>query len=387
MENVTPLAQSEAVATDLPENPLISVIMANYRGAAHLRAAMLSVLAQSHRQIELIVADDASDDDSVAIARSVAADDVRVQVLASSRNSGPAATRNSALDAARGDWIAIVDSDDLIHPQRLERLLKVARAQQADLVADDLVHFGVPEASGGRTLLQPLEMTAPTQIDPPLFLRANSGDPRVPGLGYLKPLVSRQALGRHRYDTRLQIGEDYDLVLRILLDGARYVLLPDPLYAYRRHASSISHRLSVDRMAAMLAAHRALPPMKEPGARQAAAAVDRHLRRALRYERLVQDIKARRLGRVLPRLIDPAMLHRLSESLRDRRRRASASQVQPAPPVLSCPDLPAPGANWSAAPASPAAAIAAEASLGRTALQANAPDWARWLDRATRPAP
>ncbi|WP_265502465.1 glycosyltransferase family 2 protein [Paracoccus beibuensis] len=358
--------------------------MANFQGASFLEQAMRSVLDQTYGRIELILADDASDDDSVPIARAIAQGDNRVRVLASEQNQGPAATRNRALDAARGDWIAIVDSDDLIHPQRLSRLLSAAQRQGADLVADDLVHFGAPEAQGGRTLLQPLAMDRPMIIDTAMFLRANSGDPNVPGLGYLKPLMSRRVLGRHRYDTRLQIGEDYDLILRILLDGARYVLLPDPLYAYRRHGSSISHRLSVDRMAAMLAAHRALPPMTDPAAQKAAAAVDRHLRRTLRYERLVRDIKARRIARMLPRMADPAMLRRLVDSLQDRRRRSAAQGAGPATGPVACEPMPDPAEAWASAPASSAAAIAAEASLGRTALPPDAPDWARWLDKAVR---
>ncbi|MEE2859434.1 MAG: glycosyltransferase family 2 protein [Pseudomonadota bacterium] len=384
MENEAPLARTEATAAGSPENALVSVVMANFRGAAYLKRAMQSVLDQTHDRIELIVADDASDDDSVAIARGMAQNDERVRVLASDRNQGPAATRNRALDAAAGDWIAIVDSDDLIHPRRIARLLTAAQGHGADLVADDLVHFGAPEAQGGRTLLQPLAMTKPRMIDTALFLRANSGDPRVPGLGYLKPLISRRALGSHRYDGRLQIGEDYDLILRILLGGACYLLLPDPLYAYRRHASSISHRLSVDRMAAMLAAHRALPRMEDPAAGKAAAAVDRYLRRALRYERLVSDIKGRHLTRVAPRMVDPAMLGRLFASLQDRRRRNAAQGARPVERLVACPVMPEAGAAWPSAPADPAAAIASEASQGRTALPADAPDWARWLDSAVR---
>ncbi len=173
---------------------VVSVIMANYLGAAHLDAAMRAVLAQTERRLELIVADDASDDGSVAIARAIAADDRRVRVIASDRNQGPAATRNGALDAARGDWIAVVDSDDLIHPDRLARLIAAADAAGADMVADDLVHFGAP-AEGGRTLLQPLALAAPMTLTAALYLRANGGDPAVPAFGYLKPVIRRAVLG------------------------------------------------------------------------------------------------------------------------------------------------------------------------------------------------
>lgn len=366
-------------------NPVVSVVMANFRGAAHLEAAMRSVLNQTERRLELILADDASDDGSVAIAQAVAEGDDRVRVIACARNGGPAATRNLALEAARGDWIAVVDSDDLIHPDRLARLIAAAEAAGADLVADDLVYFGAVPEAGGRTLLQPLALAAPTRLGAAPWLRANGGDPALPAFGYLKPVIRRAVLGGRRYDPRLRIGEDHDLVLRLLIEGARFLLLPDPLYAYRRHAGSISHRLSVETAAAMLAAHRALPALADPEARAAAAAVDRQLRRALRYERLVADLKARRWTRALPRLADPAMASRLLESLRDRRRRkaAGARSGQDAPASAGpLPDLPPPGRPWASPPAPAAARIAAGALKGDP-LPPGAPPWAAWLAGAT----
>ena len=351
--------------------------MANFRGARWLETSMRSVLAQSHANLELLVADDASDDDSVAIAQRIADQDGRVRVLPSAINAGPAATRNRALEVAKGDWIAIVDSDDLIHPDRLERLLDVARQTGADLVADDLVHFGAGER---RTLLQPLQLTRPMLLDTAQFMRSNGADRSLPSYGYLKPLISRRVLGERRYDTSLHIGEDFDLVMRMLIEGASFVVVPDPLYAYRRHASSISHRMTAERMASMLAAHRSLPRMPDVASVKAAVAVEKHLEQALRYERLVLDIKARRLGHVLPRLVEPAMLSRLMESLRDRRQRKSAAaDPSDAPLSVTCPPLPPPGQPWAQPPATAAAMIGAGA-----ANRADLPDWARWLDTVVR---
>lgn len=364
--------------------PLVSVVMANYRGAAHLEAAMRSVLAQTHHRLELLLADDASDDDSLGIASAI--DDPRVRVLPSDDNRGPAATRNRALRAARGDWIAIVDSDDLIHPQRLERLLSVAQAGGSDIVADDLVHFGAPSTVGGATLLQPLTLKGPMQLDVATFLSGLSGKPMTPVFGYLKPLISRAVLGARLYDETLHIGEDNDLIVRLLMAGARFTLVPDPLYAYRRHAGSTSHRLSVPTMTAMLAAHRALPRMTDPAAARMIAEVDRNLRRDMRYECLVRDLKDRRLSRALPRLTDPAMVRRLVGSLLDRRRRKAAltrATEQSARPV-TCPDMPAPGRPWATSPAPAAALIGYEASAGRPAPLADMPEWAAWLDAAIR---
>ena len=223
----------------------------------------------------------------------------------------------------------------------------------------------------------------PMTLTTALYLRANGGDPALPSFGYLKPVIRRGTLAGRRYDPALRIGEDYDLVLRLLIEGARFLLLPDPLYAYRRHAGSISHRLSVETVGAMLAAHRALPPLSDPEARAAAAAVDRQLSRSLRYERLVADLKARRWTRALPRLADPAMLVRLAGSLRDRRRRAVAAQGcrDASVPLGPLPDLPPPGQPWASPPAPAAARIAALAPMG--GLPPGAPGWALWLAQAT----
>ena len=364
--------------------PLVSVVMANFRGAPHLAAAMASVLGQTETRLELILADDASDDDSLAIARAIAEGDDRVRVIAAPRNGGPAATRNLALDAARGAWIAVVDSDDLIHPERLARLISAAEAADADIVADDLVYFGAVAEPNGRSLLQPLALTAPMVLTPALYLRSNDAAAALPHFGYLKPLIRRELLAGRRYDPTLRIGEDFDLVMRLLLDGARFLLLPDPLYAYRRHAGSISHRLSVDTVAAMLAAHRALPPMPDPETRAAAAAVDRQLRLSLRYETLVADIKARHWRGALPRLVDPTMILRLVESLRDRRRRKAAETgiLPDADLPQPIPEIPPLGRAWSLPPAPVAAAVAARAARGE-APPPQAPAWTHWLAAAT----
>jgi succinoglycan biosynthesis protein ExoO len=220
--------------------PLVSVVMAVHNGGAYLRDAALSVLGQSHPRLELILCDDGSTDDAPTIAGDLAARDNRVRVMRSNTSSGPGAARNRGLEAALGDWIAIVDADDLLHPDRIAGLLAVARDQQADVVADDLVRFG---AESGSTLLGSLRLTAPWRPDARALLRADQGNPPVP-VGYLKPLIRRARLGDLRYRVDLPIGEDFDLLLRLALSGARIAVVAEPWYLYRRHGASTSHRLN-----------------------------------------------------------------------------------------------------------------------------------------------
>lgn len=372
--------------------PVISVVMANYCGGAHIDAAIRAVRRQSLAAFELLVSDDASTDDSLAIARRHAAEDARVRVIEAAANAGPAAARNRALDAARGEWVAIVDSDDLIHPERLERMRTAATRLGVDMIADDLVFFGDSPSACGRTLLQDMGLSAPLQVDARLLLRAHGGDREVPPLGYLKPLIRMEALGGLRYDSSLKIGEDYDLCLRLVLTGARYALMPDPMYLYRRHGGSISHRLSLPVVRAMIAAQDRLPaPADDAEARERGIWRSR-LEEQQRYERLVAALKARSAA-ALPLMLRPAMLRRLARSVAERLSRRDAPAARsPATVHLSAgrdapglaivfPEVPEPGASWPCPPAPAAAALSA-----LTARHDLCPvcgdatgEWARWL--------
>ncbi|WP_137126164.1 glycosyltransferase [Roseomonas sp. HF4] len=237
-------------------SPLVSVIVANFNGERHLVDALRSILAQSLACIEVLFVDDASSDGSVAIAEAFARTDTRLLILRLPSNVGPAAARNRALAMAQGRWIAVVDSDDIIHPDRLRRLVAAAEAADADIVADDLLVFDDDHRTRPRRMLRGGLAAAPSWIDARQYLRANRLFARAAPLGYLKPLIRREVLNawRIRYAEGLHIAEDFDLVLRLLVRGARFRLVPELLYFYRRHSGSISHRLSPAALHAMAGA-------------------------------------------------------------------------------------------------------------------------------------
>lgn len=98
-------------------NPQFSVIIPSYNHARFLPAAIDSVLAQTLTDWEIVLVDDRSSDESFELAQSF--DDVRIKVLLNERNSGTYATLNRALDEATGDWVAVLNSDDLWEPEKL----------------------------------------------------------------------------------------------------------------------------------------------------------------------------------------------------------------------------------------------------------------------------
>jgi succinoglycan biosynthesis protein ExoO len=226
------------VGMDVATTPRVSVIVPAYNAAGFLKRALHSALAQTMPDLELIVVDDSSSDSTLALAREVAARDPRVRVLHNERNRGMYPTYNRAIDAARGEWIAALDADDVWLPDRLERMLAVA--DDEEIVSDDQLIFRMAPHHRGRTkalsLLSSHGMTVsePRRLDPLEFVEHD--------LGLLKPLIRRSFLRQQelKYDADLKIGADFFLYLGILLAGARWLQLPNGYYLYSEHGENTS---------------------------------------------------------------------------------------------------------------------------------------------------
>ena len=114
-----------------PSPVTVSIISPVFNSSRFLRETIESVQAQTRTDWELICVDDCSSDDSVEIIQSYSAKDCRIHLIRLARNSGPAVARNAGIDAARGRYIAFLDSDDLWMPHKLERQLEFMRHNQA----------------------------------------------------------------------------------------------------------------------------------------------------------------------------------------------------------------------------------------------------------------
>ena len=226
---------------DKPFARRVSVIIPAYDAANFLELALDSVLAQTITDIEVIVVDDASNDATLEVAYRVAARDPRVRVLHNERNCGPAVSRNRAMDAARGEWIALLDADDTWSPERLEKMLSVVN--DADVVSDDVQMYivngslsALGKPKSWRFLSQKgLAVTRPRELSILEFARLD--------LGLLKPILRRSFLQRHRlrYNPDLKHGDDdFHLYFEMLASGARWLQLPSAYYFYRWYSGSIS---------------------------------------------------------------------------------------------------------------------------------------------------
>ena len=102
---------------------LVSIIMPSYNTAKYIAESIKSVQAQTYKNWELLIVDDCSSDDTDDVVRPFLSDE-RIKYLKNEKNSGAALTRNKALREAKGKWIAFLDSDDLWHPNKLEKQIE-----------------------------------------------------------------------------------------------------------------------------------------------------------------------------------------------------------------------------------------------------------------------
>ena len=294
--------------------PRVSVIMAAYNAEPFIRTAIDSALAQTMSSLEVVVADDGSTDNTCAIVEAYSRRDPKVKLVrGTAQKSGPARTRNRAIAAARGDWIAILDSDDWYAEERLTTLLDAAEAEKAALVADNKLFVRGENAQPHRYLV-PLSKSGPRLIGVSALLSQDKIG-RTGSLGLLKPIIRREKLVEHgiSYDETLHVSEDFYFLLDCLRCFGPLLLISEPHYFYRTHASSISTSPSVPKLIPLLKVQERHAALFDPAAQPTTARLmherTRQLERYIRYKTVVDPLRSGDAGSALRRFIeDPAVL-------------------------------------------------------------------------------
>ena len=315
---------SMAESTD---RPVVSVIMPVYNGAQWLAKAAESVLAQTLPDIELLIVDDASTDDTSRIAERFAKRDSRVQLLRLAQNRGQAAARNLAIERSRGAWIAPVDADDEIRPDRLRLLAEAGERHQADFIADGILLEG-PRPPGAPAELMTWQCDGPDlpRLSAETMIRSGMAGGRC-SLGYLKPLMRRRFLDERklRYAEDLRFAEDFNLYVNALFRGARFLLYPESHYVYWQTPSSAS-RTEISRIArhALDGSQRLRASIPQTGASALVSALDEYDQRWLLLcwlDQIKRGVTNRRFGQLMELLVKPpASPGRIFCFLRDRAR-------------------------------------------------------------------
>jgi Glycosyltransferases, probably involved in cell wall biogenesis len=210
--------------------PRVSVITAAYNAAAHVAETIESVLAQTYQDFDYIVVDDGSSDETAEIVSRYAP---RVTMIRQ-ENAGAGAARNRGIELAGGDYVAIVDADDVWAPDKLER--QVAALDQ---------HLTAGVCYTNAMSVTTDESTLEAVMVPP----HGSLTCRMAMTGR-HPIVTSSVLFRRRfledrpYRTDLRVAEDYHVNLKVLWRcGERSVFIDDPLVRYRVVETSLLRQI------------------------------------------------------------------------------------------------------------------------------------------------
>ncbi|QOG06609.1 glycosyltransferase family 2 protein [Aureimonas sp. OT7] len=291
--------------------PDVTFIIAAWKAADTLPAALHSALAQQGVDVECVVADDCSGDGTADAARAL--NDARIKVVSLDRNGGPGAARNAAMRLATGRWLAVLDCDDSVRPDRLARMIARGERLDAAIVVDN-----IEIAENGRS--HPMFPEALLQRTPDISLEAFILSNRMFrsrfNFGYMKPIVRHDFVRQHdiRYPDGLRIGEDFIFLASAMAHGGRCVVEPQAGYVYAVRQGSISRVLHAHHVKALIAADAAfLAGHRLSGPDRAAMAAHRKsLDDAAAFLEVVRHIKDRSIvGALRQGLANPMALAHL----------------------------------------------------------------------------
>lgn len=305
--------------------PDVSFVIAAFDAQETIGRAVASALAQEGVSVEVIVVDDRSADDTRTRVRAIADD--RIVLVEKRVNGGPGAARNAGFALAKGRYVAVLDADDAVAPDRMARLVARADEAGAQIVLDDLE---VIDERGAEPTSRPMfgraRLKALPDITLATFIAGNLMFESEFSLGYLKPMIARDFLRAHGivYDEALRIGEDYLLIADALAHGARCVVEPAPGYQYHLVDGSISRVLKPEHVAAMRAgdARFLARHTLDEDAMAAQARRTRSLEEAASFLDIVGHLKARSaMGAMQAALSDPSAIRLLKMPILARLRR------------------------------------------------------------------
>jgi len=214
---------------------LVSVLMPVYNAGQFVDAAIKSVLNQTYDNIELIIVDDGSTDNSLSVIQQFTQDN-RI-IFISQANNGAAAARNAAFKVSHGDYIMYMDADDCIEKRKIERQVKtLAEMGDVDAVSSacwDFFHYDTTEAKFPnytiyKSYSRPLEMIAEM---------LNSGEMMQTSC-WLTPRHIIEETGG--WDEQISINDDGVFFTKVLLRASMVVFCPNAYVYYRRGHASLS---------------------------------------------------------------------------------------------------------------------------------------------------
>lgn len=217
--------------------PLISIIVPVYKVEKYVAQCIESLINQKHKNIEIIIVDDGSNDESGIICDDFSKTDSRIRVI-HKENGGVSSARNVGLSEAKGDYISFVDGDDFVSTDYISDMLKVALETSADIVTCN--YYNVWN-DGKKKELLPLKIPTGEYI-------VKTGKESLSDMLYGKTCYASSCCKlykKHIFNDitfpPLRMGEDSFTVYQCLLKSNKVAHLRKPNYCYLQHSESVMH--------------------------------------------------------------------------------------------------------------------------------------------------
>ena len=212
--------------------PLVSIIIAVHNGASFIDDCLSAIVNQTYNNLEIIICDDASTDNSIAHLESWRSLDSRIVVLKNETNLFAGATRNRCFKVAKGKYLCLQDIDDVSHLDRVEKLVNVLEAEDVDFVSSAMECFDRSIQDISTVMVQKNEY--PNKNN---FLWGISFN--HPATMFTSTCIND--VGGYRISPETRRCEDYDLFMRLYQKGYKGKNISEPLYYYRYDRETI-HR-------------------------------------------------------------------------------------------------------------------------------------------------
>lgn len=214
--------------------PKVSVVIPVYNTEKYLRACLSSLVNQTYSNIEIIIINDGSSDDSGLICEEYSKSDERITFI-DKDNEGVSVARNIGITLAKGEWIHFLDSDDFLDLDAFEKLINIASNTNCDVI-----QFGLRRFRAGNIVGENKPSNYREYQNLELFLRENELKPVAAWLHFIKSSIIKN--NKIRFNEKLKHNEDMLFVYSFYCHSKKIVVINDIIHNQVLREDSVSHK-------------------------------------------------------------------------------------------------------------------------------------------------
>lgn len=225
----------------MKKGDLVSIVIPVYNGERCVEQCVKSVLQQTYQDIELILIDDGSNDNTADICNQLVRKCMKIRYFWQ-ENAGPGAARNLGLKKVQGDYVTFIDADDFVHPRYIEELYQALKKNKTSIASCACIKIKNREESSRAKVTDEEVILSTEEALTSLFYGKE-----IKGYPFLK-MIHISLLENLRFPEDIRVGEDFVLVYQLLMRCEKIVYINKELYYYMQNKNSIVHTVKIEEM-------------------------------------------------------------------------------------------------------------------------------------------